>query len=334
MHTCALTLVISTMIRLLKGVRPIGENQHRSGWPYVKQGLRQLESENGILVDDFVERSFSYDTLKKPHLENWVGFFHNPIHVPTWFDSEQNLQCVIASELFRDSLPQLKLCVSFSQCLGDWLEINLGIPCVCLKHPTEFVPDVWTPEKYQKNEKPLLVQIGWWLRNLKAPEQIPPIRGITRAHLRMGFDWVKKAEKAIARYWKRKGTRPEYPGVVKLGMLSNSDYDKLLDRNIVLLELFDTSANNVIVEALVRNTPVVVNRLPALEEYLGMDYPLFYESLAEVPNLCAFEKIIEGHEYIKALDKTPLTLEAFLKGFSNAIRTLQDNRKRDTLQAQ
>jgi hypothetical protein len=36
---------------------------------------------------------------------------------------------------------------------------------------------------------------------------------------------------------------------------------------------------------LARGTPLLVNRLPAVEEYLGPDYPLFYADLSQIESL-------------------------------------------------
>jgi hypothetical protein len=58
-------------------------------------------------------------------------------------------------------------------------------------------------------------------------------------------------------------------------------YDELLAENVVFLDLYDSSANCAIVECLARATPVVVNRLEAVVEYLGEDYPLYFDTLEE-----------------------------------------------------
>ena len=56
--------------------------------------------------------------------------------------------------------------------------------------------------------------------------------------------------------------------------LSDSAYDELLSENVVFLNLIDASAVNTVIECIVRNTPLIINRLPAIVEILGEDYPL------------------------------------------------------------
>ena len=57
------------------------------------------------------------------------------------------------------------------------------------------------------------------------------------------------------------------------------EYDQLLEKNIVFIELIDASANNTILECIVRNTPIIVNKIEPVVEYLGDDYPLYFENL-------------------------------------------------------
>ena len=92
-----------------------------------------------------------------------------------------------------------------------------------------------------------------------------------------------------------------------------------------------TSANNAVVECIVRNTPLVVNRLPALEEYLGKDYPLFFDRIEDATRLFAVDKILEGHTYLKDLDKRPFTGEYFRSHLTDALRSrgLVKNKNRD-----
>jgi polysaccharide pyruvyl transferase WcaK-like protein len=105
-----------------------------------------------------------------------------------------------------------------------------------------------------------------------------------------------------------------------LPLCDDQAYDQLLSENLVFLCLLDASAVNTVLECMVRNTPVVVNRLPALEELLGADYPLFYDDLHEAATILEdVEMIRRGHDHIKGLDKECFTLDAFCKGFEGVL---------------
>lgn len=93
---------------------------------------------------------------------------------------------------------------------------------------------------------------------------------------------------------------------------SDDAYDELLEKNLVFLKLVDASAVNTVIECIVRSTPIVVNRLPALEEALGKEYPLFYDRLEEVGSLLTDANIERAYNYLTQLDTERYRLENFL----------------------
>ena len=97
------------------------------------------------------------------------------------------------------------------------------------------------------------------------------------------------------------------------------EYDLLLSENIVFIDLFDSAANNVVLECIVRNTPIIVNKTPGVLEYLGNEYPLYFESLSDVPGLLTTDKIISAYNYLLRLDKEKFTLDRFIKTFMKTI---------------
>lgn len=110
--------------------------------------------------------------------------------------------------------------------------------------------------------------------------------------------------------------------VVILDRLSNDEYDELFSQNVVFLNLLDCSAVNTVIECIVRNTPLIVNRHPALEEMLGIEYPGFYEDTGLVDAtliLNSEEKIRLIHLYMRSLDKSVFTLDAFMTAFCKVI---------------
>ena len=77
---------------------------------------------------------------------------------------------------------------------------------------------------------------------------------------------IREYDIRVGRHWRSLRTRPTFSPweIVEQTRVSAYRYDCLLSENVVTIELFDASANNVIVECIARNTPIVVNRHPAV----------------------------------------------------------------------
>jgi hypothetical protein len=66
------------------------------------------------------------------------------------------------------------------------------------------------------------------------------------------------------------------------------------------------------------NIPAFVSRLPATEEYLGKEYPLFYNNnnISELETIInddikLLSKITEGYTYLSKMDKTQFSYDYF-----------------------
>jgi hypothetical protein len=108
--------------------------------------------------------------------------------------------------------------------------------------------------------------------------------------------------------------------------LSNNEYDELLSENIVFINLVDASAVNTLIECIVRDTPILVNRHPAVVELLGDSYPLYYNSYydkndsnIDIYPLLTLQKIKAAHKYLANLDKTKYKIEYFTKSLENIL---------------
>jgi hypothetical protein len=148
------------------------------------------------------------------------------------------------------------------------------------------------------------------LRNLRGIYQLPRVVGFGKARFKPYSHNIMRDAK-LKEFWK--GKRIDFGGVEELDRVSNEEYDELLATNIVFLELFGAGANNVVVECMVRSTPLLINRLPATVEYLGYDYPLFYSDLYQAADLLSGNAIDEAHSYLSEMDKSLLSRESFSK---------------------
>ena len=109
-----------------------------------------------------------------------------------------------------------------------------------------------------------------------------------------------------------------------LEFLPDDEFDNLFSSNIIFIDLLDASAANTIIESMVRNTPLVINKIDPIVEYLGEDYPLYFNNTDEIKYLLTDEKIIETVDYLTKMDKSKLTIENFIESFkfSELYKTL------------
>jgi exopolysaccharide biosynthesis predicted pyruvyltransferase EpsI len=117
--------------------------------------------------------------------------------------------------------------------------------------------------------------------------------------------------------------------------LCDTDYDKLLSENIVFLNLIDASAVNTVIECIIRNTPLIINRRPAIVEILGDEYPLYYGDSdgntdddysmnhQVVELLSDTKKLKSAYKYLMNFDKTRFSVGNFMTDFTK-ILTLID----------
>ncbi len=118
----------------------------------------------------------------------------------------------------------------------------------------------------------------------------------------------------------------EHNSVEAINMLSNEGFDTLLSENIVFLDLVDCSAVNTVIECVVRNTILIVNRHPAVEEVLGKNYPGFYNSLFEAAMILSREDKLKAiYRYMcKTVDKSRLRIESFMEELQDTLNECVD----------
>ncbi|MGQ9633529.1 MAG: hypothetical protein ACUVXB_04725 [Bryobacteraceae bacterium] len=70
-------------------------------------------------------------------------------------------------------------------------------------------------------------------------------------------------------------------------------------------------------ECIVRRTPLLVNPLPAVPEYLGADYACYFSTLEEAAIKASDpELVLAAHRYLANKDQTDLSGETFCRGLA------------------
>jgi hypothetical protein len=280
--------------------------KHRAGWKYTIDSFKNYEiSNNAIHIDSFVDKSFLWgkEHENKLYTTDWIGVIHAP---PGNYPN--SLDFLFDTSNFIKSLERCRGLFTLSSFLmkhvKEKLPQHLHIPVCTLIHPTETPKLIFSYHNFAKNKRKKIVQIGYTLRNkcsiykLKIPNKLQ----------KCILPFTSRMQREIA----KSGLK----GVHKISYLSDNDYDLLLSRNIVFLHLISASASNCIIECIVRNTPILINRLPAVEEYLGKDYPFYFDDLQDASVKAQDIKLIrKTHQYLKRVSKERFSQKYFVRSF-------------------
>jgi len=265
---------------------------HRGGWGDVTRLIREhLHTPEGVLCISAVEdelwrrRARGDGAYKTP----WVGFMHQMPHQHLEF---WDLERIVKHDLWKESM---------EHCLGLWTltdyqknfleQLDVPVPIAKVYYPIETPERKFSFERFLAKPVKEVIFIGEFLRNfqffydLEAP-------GYRKVLLKYdNFDLDRKNGKV-------KVTMND--SVEIRATVDAEAYDVLLEENVVLLNLLDAGAVTTLIECIVRGTPILINRVGGVTEYLGSDYPLYCDTLEEATHkLRNTELIRHGAEYLK-----------------------------------
>jgi hypothetical protein len=88
----------------------------------------------------------------------------------------------------------------------------------------------------------------------------------------------------------------------------------------MFIDLYDSRANNAVVECIARATPLLINPLPAVIEYLGKDYPMYFNTLSEAAQKAMNLNLIKAtHQYLQGCEtRRKLSAEYFRHSFETS----------------
>jgi hypothetical protein len=244
---------------------------HRGGWRHVVQLVHErLHTPDGVRFVSAVEDELFVkgQHYTGPITEPWVGFIHQ---MPRQHLNFPDLERLTRMDDWKESL---------AYCCGLWtltdyqknflLDNDVPVPVAKVYYPMDTPGELFSFEKFLRNPRRRLLFIGEFLRNYQPFfDLVAP--GFEKSMLRSGDVDSHMRKLKIA----------ENDSVSSLYNVDDHAYDQLLTENIVFLNLFDAGAVTTVVECVVRGTPILVNKVGGLSEYLGEDYPLYYETLEE-----------------------------------------------------
>lgn len=317
-------------MQLTRSADWVGQRAHRAGWPFVMQAVQRFANGKGILVDDFCEQTFAYnpksnnDNHIKQHLSNpWIGILHHPrkIDSPLKHDVGHELLNIGERRDFQRCLHNLKGIVVLTEDTETFVSNWLKVPVQVIKHPTDLNCKAWNVKEYLRDR--IVYAPGFFLRDTRILHRLPKIASYTYCRTKPFLQWMKQRDRRIKNLWRQYETHND---MHELSFLDNVAYDLIMSKCVVVTWLFGAAANNTIVECIARATPIIVNRWPAVVEYLGENYPLLVDSPSEIHNyLLDDERIVAAHEYLLKLrsEATWLNPNSFAKELASCCESLE-----------
>ena len=297
--------------------------EHRGGWKYILQELytKHFFSNNSTIdFFDVLEQQFLW---KKDVIcfNKWIGIIHCTPKTPNYL-KDLNIEVMFQNPNFVKSLKHCVFLITLSPYITNYLkkkiniELNLKLDIYTLYHPvvSENIP-LFNISNFIDNSEKTLIQIGQQLRKITTIYFLKSNNNGNYKKLWLtGCKDFKKMEQLLEQemdYFDLK--KEEQDKNVQMYYTETfEEYDMLLTKNIVIVHLFDAAANNTILECIIRNTPVIVNRIEGVIDYLGEDYPLYFDNITEIDKLLDIKKIKEAHLYLKKMDKRKFHTDFFI----------------------
>src|ERR1700683_4687578 len=228
----------SAYFRLPLHLKQFGVAKHQAGWPFVVEHLRVFNRPDGVLLDDFVERSFQHTADRQRWREPCVGIFHHPPNLPEWLDPSAPIQTIISTAEFQASLVHLRGARALSEYLGGWLRTTLQCPVFVRNYPTAIPSSRFSIEEWEAQQKRRIVQIGWYARNHRAIYQVNVPEGFQKIHLLQDRPWVARAIERTDKFSPYRN-QARVGDVDVVHEVNNSQYDYLMSSSVILNQYWD-----------------------------------------------------------------------------------------------
>lgn len=276
-------------------------DHHRSGWNFcVKNMIENFENKDGIAF--YPNRVWEKLTSKKNESYDWIGFYHvTPLCV-------NGMIKTFGLDLINKNLKYCKGLYVLSKYTKKHIDKIFKIPVEVIYYATEKNNIKFNFDDFFNNKNKKLFFIGNWLRKYDVFENIKN-------------DIFEKIYLGTSRINEK---------IKNYTYVNQYEYDLILSNNIVFLDFLDSSCNTAIIECMERNTPVMCPKAEPSIEYLGEDYPFFFESINEVEKkLNDFSIIKKTFEYLKNMNKEKINIDYFIKSIANSeiYKNLKINNK-------
>lgn len=166
------------------------------------------------------------------------------------------------------------------------------IPIYRLWHPKFIGKNTFDTNSYFRN--PIIRHPGKAYRDFYPYFKFPT--KLKEIHIEPQNKWL------IDQTLELSGKLAQDSALINTTFLKNKQYIKNLITSIGFGYWFDCEASNSILEHLMTHTPIIANKLPSIIEYLGKDYPMYYENIISDPDSYILNKkfIQDTSKYLRS----------------------------------
>ena len=301
---------------------------HRFGWKHLIQycigeTIIQMEKKaTSKLLIDCCENYFLWGKEKNKIVqEDWYGILHYTNELPEIYDF-CNLDKVLQNKNFKQSLQNCKGLIVLSKYMRNYLKSIFAyeIPIYFIPHPMAEVNKKFNLDKFKENQNLNIIQIGLQYRKIldiyKLKTTYPKI-WLPGSNDTKKITSILKLEEEYNKYTVNMKS-------VSIMVVNDKVYDSKILNNIVLIPLWNASANNSILECMRMNIPAFISNIAPVKEYLGKDYPMYYDDIKEVERIIHNKEYLyqlyeRTHRYLVKLDKSIIDYKYFTSELLSVI---------------
>uniref|UniRef100_A0A6C0M031 DUF5672 domain-containing protein n=1 Tax=viral metagenome TaxID=1070528 RepID=A0A6C0M031_9ZZZZ len=306
------------------------KSSHRGGWKsIIEYGLKKKiininnKNLNNVSIIDCCESYFVWNN--NVISKEWYGITHFTHDVPSHLN-KCHIDSFIHNPNFLQSLSYCKGIIVLSKYMKLYFEelyIFKNIPIFFIKHPIGNINNKFKINNFLSINTYNLVLVGQQLRKYTDFIKIQNTKIVNSKIWLSGIKDKKVRDYRLYNDLKSNNivsNKDDFHNIIK--NIENKylndfkEYDNIITTNILIIPLYNSSANNAILEIIETNIPAFVTRLPATEEYLGKDYPMFYKDVSEINTILSDRALFNNkyrdtHKYLINMDKSDLRFNKF-----------------------
>jgi len=275
---------------------PNTKKNHYYGWYDVIENVKRdlIDINSDVILDTWLDSILWKNANKKDYNSKWMGIIHSVEH-DYYFGNDNDLhnntiKTLISHPFINKNINDCEGIITLCNHTKKVIENYINIPVYHTYHPKpkEAFENKFDVKKYMSN--PNIYQSGFHGRNFRKF---------------LDFNTSIRKKMNVYNWWNEKYVQSELENSndsiqIENRFLNDQDYILNLTTSIGFSYYYDVAASNALLEHIVTTTPIIVNKLPAVIEYIGEKYPMFYENIKDMPDKYLLNEsfINETHQYL------------------------------------